>query len=110
MGLLGSPVLACAGKTVAPSLPFSLADLGGEWGLNACMITPFIRPFLLFDRAAGFLPPRPQDAEAGARRGCQGWPGSGPPEGLGLDSVEHDGTLVSRGLLTRVGTLVLTFS
>jgi hypothetical protein len=34
VGLLGSPVLDRAGKTVAPSLPFSLADLGGEWGLN----------------------------------------------------------------------------
>src|SRR5215470_15471512 len=31
IGLLGSPVLAYAGKTVAPFLPFSLADLGGKW-------------------------------------------------------------------------------
>src|SRR5215467_6716052 len=31
-------------------------------------------PFLLFDRAAGFLPPRPREGEAGARRSCQGWP------------------------------------
>ena len=30
-------------------------------------------PFLLFDRAAGFPSPRPQDAAAGARRVCQGW-------------------------------------
>ena len=88
-GLFGSPVLECAGKTVAPSLPFSLADLGGElvlgWHDHASPLTSIS----LFDRAAGFLPPRPQDAEAGARRGCQGWPGSGPPEGLGLDSIEH---------------------
>ena len=61
------------------------------------MITPFVCAFLLFDRAAGFLPPRPQNAEAGARRCCPGWPGSGPPEGLGLDSIEHDGTLVMSG-------------
>ena len=31
-------------------------------------------PFPLFDRAAGFPSPRPQDAQAGARRTCQGWP------------------------------------
>jgi hypothetical protein len=30
--------------------------------------------FLLFDRAAGFLPPRPRIVQAGARRCCQGWP------------------------------------
>ena len=34
IGLFGSPVLVCAGKTVAPSLPFSLADLGGEIGFK----------------------------------------------------------------------------
>jgi hypothetical protein len=34
--------------------------------------------FLLFDRAAGFLPPRPQISNAGARRSCQGRP-SLPP-------------------------------
>jgi hypothetical protein len=67
------------------------------------MITPFIRPFLLFDRAAGFLPPRPQDAEASARRGCQGRPASGPPEGLGLESIEHDGTLAQLGSLRGLG-------
>src|SRR5215510_13734819 len=31
IGLRGSPVLACAGKTVVPFLPFSLADLGEKW-------------------------------------------------------------------------------
>src|SRR5215467_13895536 len=36
-------------------------------------------PFLLFDRAAGFLPPRPREAKAGARRCCQGWPGPAAP-------------------------------
>src|SRR5262245_41115985 len=67
----------------------------------------FFCAFLLFDRAAGFLPPRPQKTRAGARRCCQGWPGSGPPAGLGLDSIEHDGTLVMSGLLTRAGTGVV---
>jgi hypothetical protein len=33
-----------------------------------------VRFFLLFDRAAGFLPPRPQILTAVARRSCQGWP------------------------------------
>jgi hypothetical protein len=32
----------------------------------------FLGPFLLFDRATGFLPPRPQDAKADARSGGQG--------------------------------------
>jgi hypothetical protein len=37
---------------------------------------------LLFDRAAGFLPPRPRIVAAGARRFCQGWPlFSGHPSG-----------------------------
>ena len=35
--------------------------------------------FLLFDRAAGFLPPRPREAKAGARRCGQGWPGPAAP-------------------------------
>jgi len=35
---------------------------------------PFLCLFLLFDRAAGFLPPRPWISDAGARRGCQGRP------------------------------------
>src|SRR6516165_7079236 len=37
----------------------------------------FLLPFLtllLFDRAAGLLPPRPHIRRAGARRCCQGWP------------------------------------
>jgi hypothetical protein len=56
------------------------------------------RSFPLFDRAAGFPSPRPQDAEAGARRACQGWPAlQRPPAGLGLDAPEHDGTLVRSG-------------
>src|SRR6516165_12620681 len=39
-------------------------------------------PFLLFDRAAGFLPPRPQISDAVARRSCQGRP-----------SLRHGGAL-----------------
>jgi len=45
---------------------------------------PFLRPDLrVFDGVVS--------------RCCQGWPGSGPPEGLGLDSIEHDGTLALSG-------------
>jgi hypothetical protein len=49
------------------------------------------------------LPPRPQDAEASARRGCQGRSASGPLEGLGLESIEHDGTLAQLGSLRGLG-------
>ena len=99
MGLCGSPVLACAGKTVAPFLPFSLADLGGKLGLKpACSWFSFLfLIFLLFDRAAGFLPPRPREAKAGARRSCQGWPPLAATVRLGLDGIEHDGTLLRSG-------------
>jgi hypothetical protein len=38
--------------------------------------------FLWFDRAAGFPSPRPQDANADARRSCQGWPLFAATEGL----------------------------
>src|SRR5215469_18330486 len=55
-------------------------------------------PFLLFDRAAGFLPPRPREGEAVARRCCQGWPLLlAATVRLGLDGIEHDGTLARSG-------------
>ena len=41
---------------------------------NASVFSSFLGSFLLFDRAAGFLPPRPWISDAGARRGCQGRP------------------------------------
>src|SRR5215470_70983 len=47
IGLSGSPVLAYAGKTVAPFLPFSLADLGGKWVcymLSLSISFSFVRP------------------------------------------------------------------
>src|SRR5215471_9410969 len=54
--------------------------------------------FLLFDRAAGFLPPRPREAKAaGARRCGQGWPPLAATARLGLDGIEHDGTLTRSG-------------
>jgi hypothetical protein len=88
--------------STAPGRPLlhrflSLSQTSVGNGSQAGMISLLFCPFLLFDRAAGFLSPRPQNAEAGARRCCPGWPGSGPPEGLGLDSIEHDGTLVMAG-------------
>jgi hypothetical protein len=41
-----------------------------------------LQAFLWFDRAAGFPLPRPQDADADARRSCQGWPLFAATEGL----------------------------
>ena len=38
------------------------------------LFSSFLGSFLLFDRAAGFLPPRPWISDAGAHRGCQGRP------------------------------------
>jgi hypothetical protein len=67
--------------------------------------------FLWFDRAAGFLPPRPREGEAGARRSCQGWPALAAAVRLGLDGIEHDGTLLKVGaVFKRVGRLLLTSS
>jgi hypothetical protein len=54
--------------------------------------------FLLFDRAAGFLSPRPRIAAAVARRRCQGWPRSGHRR-LGLYIGEYGGMLVVSGRL-----------
>jgi len=57
------------------------------------------RPFPLFDRAAGFPSPRPQDAEAGARRACQGWPlFSGHPKGSALTRPSTTARWFGRGL------------
>jgi hypothetical protein len=55
----------------------------------------FLGPFLLFDRAAGFLPPRPQDAKADARSGGSRTARffSAARKGLVLDGREHDGML-----------------
>ena len=55
--------------------------------------------FPLFDRAAGFPSPRPQDAEAGARRACQGWPlFSGHPQGSALTRPSTTARWFDRGL------------
>jgi hypothetical protein len=60
-------------------------------------------PFLLFDRAAGFLPPRPPVlSQAGARRCCQGWPlfsGHTLQGASALTAIEHDGKLDRSGRL-----------
>jgi hypothetical protein len=50
--------------------------------LLAFFISACLRSFLLFNRAAGFLPPQPHFATAGARRTCQGWPHFAATEGL----------------------------
>src|SRR5262249_50815265 len=98
IGLFGSPVLACAGKTVAPFLPFSLADLGGKLGLTpTCSWSFLFLVFLLFDRAADFLPSRPRQGEPAPRRCCQGWPPLAATVRLGLDTIGHDGALTRSG-------------
>ena len=56
-------------------------------------------PFLLFDRAAGFLPPRPREAKAGARRYCQGWPLLRPPSGSALTGSSTTAHWQGRGHL-----------
>jgi hypothetical protein len=38
-----------------------------------------------------------------ARRDCQGRSASGAPEGFGLESIEHDGTLAQLGSLCGLG-------
>ena len=45
---------------------------------------PPLTTFPWFDRAAGFPSPRPQDADAGACRSCQGWPLFAATEDLAL--------------------------
>jgi hypothetical protein len=102
-GLFGSPVLECAGKTVAPSLPFSLADLGGEW-VSRWHDRPF-HASSSFVRSSGrsFIPTCAV-FDGVVSRCCQGWPRFGPPEGLGLDNAERGARL------TPVGRWLLTFS
>ena len=51
----------------------------------------------LFDRAAGFLPPRPHAIAIDARRRCQGWSRSDHRR-LGLYIGEHDSMLDPSGL------------
>src|SRR5215831_7791357 len=71
IGLFGSPVLACAGKTVAPFLPFSLADLGGEIGSQAdmFMVLPVFSYFFCSTAPQAFSRPdrgKPRPARADA--------------------------------------------
>ena len=58
---------------------------------------PCLRSFLLFNRAAGFLPPQPHFTTGGARRACQGWPLFAATVRLGLYMTEHDGKLAGLG-------------
>jgi hypothetical protein len=63
-----------------------------------------------FDPAGGLPSSRPQDANAGARRACQGWPHfcghPGGTPGLGLDTPEHDGIMDALGVGLRVCSLL----
>jgi hypothetical protein len=56
-------------------------------------------PILLFDPRCEHSSAPTAILAAVARRACQGWPRlSRPPEGLGLDGNEHDGTFERIGL------------
>ena len=52
----------------------------------------FFLTFLLFDRAAGFLPPRPRIVAGRRAQGVSRLAAfRRPPSGLGLYTTEHDG-------------------
>ena len=74
--------------------PFSNRDGKCKRKLSGEHHFPPLTTFPWFDRAAGFPSPRPQDADAGAYRSCQGWPLFVATEGLvavGVpDQVELD--------------------
>jgi len=70
----------------APHTPFSF--------LSSCP------PFLLFDRAAGFLAPRPRIVAGRRAQGVSRLAAfQRPPSGLGLYTTEHDGRLDGSGRL-----------
>src|SRR5215470_2541564 len=104
--LADKPLSGCPGHQFsdAPGRPLlhfflSLSQTSvGNWVSSRCVRGPFcFSIFLWFDRAAGFLPSRPRKGEAGARRSCQGWPPLAATVRLGLDGIEHDGTLLRSG-------------
>jgi hypothetical protein len=66
--------------------------------------------FLLFDRAARFLSPRPHIIAADARRCCQGWPLVSGHRRLGLYCIEHDGILMGSGRIFRVVAVLRRWS
>jgi hypothetical protein len=70
-GLFGSPVLECAVKTVAPSLPFSLADLGGE--IDDAGYIALLPPVPWFDCGRSFIP-----TYASSTASCRGVVKAGP--------------------------------
>jgi hypothetical protein len=59
----------------------------------------FFLPFSSSTAPQAFPSPRPQDAAAGARRVCQGWPLFAATVRLGLYTTEHDGRLHGFGRL-----------
>src|SRR5262245_27752126 len=92
IGLLGSPVLAYAGKTVAPFLPFSLADLGGKW------VRYMLSLSISFVRPRRRLSPAPTAGRRGRRAQILSRLAAlAATVRLGLDGIEHDGTLARSG-------------
>ncbi|MGA7426118.1 MAG: hypothetical protein WBX07_05905, partial [Rhodoplanes sp.] len=69
--ILARNLLLRAFFCLTPAEPFFRSLIAAT---NASVFSSFLGSFLLFDRAAGFLPPRPWISDAGARRGCQGRP------------------------------------
>jgi hypothetical protein len=69
-------------------------------GFQPWMITPLHQSISLVRPRRRLSPAPTSGAEA---RGCQGRSASGPPEGLGLESIEHDGTLAQLGSLRGLG-------
>ena len=80
---------------VAGSWALAGSECYGDYmsGGTVQALSSLLLRFLLFDRAAGFLPPRPQISNAGARRSCQGRP-----------------SLCHRGTLRRLQAAALTAS
>ena len=85
---LGGPIVTIPAGFAANALPiaailaFSNRDGKGKRKVIDLASLSSFQVFLWFDRAAGFPSPRPQDANADARRSCQGWPLFAATEGL----------------------------
>jgi hypothetical protein len=90
--------------SIAPGRPLlhrflSLSQTSVGNGSQPCMITPPLsRPFLLFDRAAGFLPPRPPKMPRPARaETVKADPFQGHPKGSALTASSTTATLAISG-------------
>src|SRR5262245_17218442 len=73
---------------------------------------PSFLSFLLFDRAAGFLPPRPpygrRPARADAVKAGRFFSGHHPLGALAFTAIEHDGRLDGSGSITLLTVIYLS--